>query len=253
MIVIPAIDLRGGKVVRLTQGEYDKESRYGVSAGDTARRFLDAGAHRIHVVDLDGAREGKPLEMGTLEKLVREVPAQYEVGGGIRTPETIDRYLKLGVSYAVLGTRACLDRGFLREVLGAFGRRVIVGVDARDGRVATDGWTKVTDVKAHDLIDFTITAGGSQIIYTDISKDGMMQGPNLEQVKAVLKIPGASIIASGGVKDLDDIRSFLDLGAPNLLGAIVGKALYEGKLDLAEAVKLCQNDPKNSGSGSRAR
>ncbi len=249
MIVIPAIDLRRGKVVRLTQGEYDKESRYGVSAEETARRFLDAGAHRIHVVDLDGAREGKPLEMGTLERLVRAVPAQYEVGGGIRKPETIDQYLKNGVSFVVLGTRACLDRGFLREVLAAFGRRVIVGVDARDGRVATDGWTKVTDVKAHDLIDFVVTAGGAQIIYTDISKDGMMQGPNLEQVKAVLKIPGAEIIASGGVKDLADIQSFLDISAPNLVGAIVGKALYEGKLDLDQAVKLCLNDPK----ASRAR
>lgn len=240
MIVIPAIDLRGGKVVRLTQGEYDRESRYGVSAEDTARRFLDAGAHRIHVVDLDGAREGKPLEMETLERLVREVPAQYEIGGGVRTPETIDRYLKRGVSFVVLGTRACLDRGFLRECLDAFGRRVIVGVDARDGRVATDGWTKVTDVRAHDLIDFVISAGGAQIIYTDISKDGMLQGPNLEQVKAVLKIPGSQIIASGGVKDLDDIQSFLDIAAPNLIGAIVGKALYEGKLDLLRAVRLCQ-------------
>lgn len=241
MIVIPAIDLRGGKVVRLTQGEYDRESRYGVSADDTARRFVDAGAHRIHVVDLDGAREGRPLEIETLERLARVVPAQYEIGGGIRKPETIELYLKRGASYVVLGTRACLDRGFLRECLEAFGPKVIIGVDARDGRVATDGWTKVTDVRAHDLIDSVISAGGSQIIYTDISKDGMMQGPNLEQVRAVLGIPGTQIIASGGVKGMDDIQSFLDLKAPNLVGAIVGKALYEGGLDLAQAIKLCRS------------
>lgn len=240
MIVIPAIDLRGGKVVRLTKGDYDQESVYSESPLETAHRFLMEGARRIHVIDLDGARAGKPTQVEVIQELVRDVATEIQVGGGIRTPETIDRYLALGVSRVILGTRACLDRGFLKECLGAFQKKVIVGIDARDGKVATEGWTKITDIRVEQILEEVAGLGGEEIIYTDISRDGMLEGPNVDEIKRLSQRTSLKLIASGGVSGRSDIEKLLDLKLSNLLGVIVGKAIYEKKIDFKEAVEICR-------------
>ena len=239
MIIIPAIDLRGGQVVRLTQGVYEKESVYTKIPVDVAQDFLADGANRIHVVDLEGARQGRPTQLGVIEEMVHAVSAKFQIGGGIRSPEILEQYLQIGVSKVILGTRACLDKGFLKECLSTFAAKVIVSVDARDGMIATEGWTQVTGIRAEELLDTIAGLGGEEIIYTDISKDGMLEGPNFDQIKRVLKEAPLKCIASGGVSGIDDIQELINIKAPNLVGAIVGKAIYERKLDLKEAIQLC--------------
>lgn len=239
MIIIPAIDLRGGQVVRLTQGVYEKESVYTRVPVDVAQGFVADGAGLIHVVDLDGARQGRPTQFGVIEELVHAVSAEVQIGGGVRTPEIVEQYLQIGAAKVILGTRACLDKGFLKECLSTFAAKVIVSVDARDGMIATDGWTQVTDTRAEELLDTVAGFGGERIIYTDISKDGMLEGPNFDQIKRVLKVTPLQCIASGGVSGIGDIQKLIQIKAPNLVGAIVGKAIYERKLELKEAIQLC--------------
>ncbi len=239
MIVIPAVDLKDGKAVRLSQGKFDQATVYSDDPVETARAFLADGAARIHVVDLDGARTGVPAHGKLIRELSETVPARFQVGGGIRDPKTIEEYRRWGIHRVVLGTRACLDAGFLREVLRAFGGFIIVGIDAVKGRVATDGWTRVTDTKTDDLIDQVLTYGGREIVLTDIDRDGMMKGPNLEAVRSVLSRFAIGVIASGGVSSLEDIKAFAAMKSPHLTGVITGKALYEGKLSLKEAIAAC--------------
>lgn len=242
MIPIPAIDLKDGKVVRLLHGNFKEEKVYFEDAGGVAKDFESEGAERLHVVDLDGALKGKPKNLDSVENILRAVRMPVEIGGGIRSLETAAKYLKMGASWVILGTQACLDAGFLREALSEFGDKVIVGVDARDGFIATDGWTKVTKTPAIDLAKSVQDFGGKSVIYTDISRDGALKGPSLKEIKTLSEAVGLDIIASGGVSSLRDLSNLAALKRPNLTGVIIGKALYEKKFTLKEAVETCSQN-----------
>ena len=239
MIPIPAIDLKGGKVVRLLQGRFDAEKVYGEAPEQVALAFEREGAQRIHVVDLDGALQGAPGNVLAVERILNTVKVPVEVGGGIRDLKQAARYFWMGASWVIFGTKACLDAGFLKEAIEEYGSRVIIGIDAKDGCVATDGWTKVHDIKAVSLADQVEAAGGSTVIYTDISKDGALGGPNLEHLDAMASAVKISVIASGGVSSLADLRSIRALEKENITGVIIGKAIYEKKFSVKQAVETC--------------
>ena len=239
MIPIPAIDLKGGKVVRLLQGDFKAEKVYSEKVEEVAKFFTEEGARRIHVVDLDGALGGKPANQGLVEKILATTRVPIEVGGGIRDLKTANFYFQMGVRWVVLGTKACLDEGFAREAILEFGEKIIVGIDARQGLVATDGWTKMTTIKAVDFAKQIEKLQGKTIIYTDIAKDGALGGPNLHEIKALSEAVSINVIASGGISTLDDLFKIGGLKRPNIYGAVIGKALYEGKFFLRDAVKLC--------------
>jgi phosphoribosylformimino-5-aminoimidazole carboxamide ribotide isomerase len=236
MIPIPAIDLKGGKVVRLLHGDFKEEKIYFDEPLEIARRFEADGASRIHVVDLDGALKGEPKNLGAIEKILKGVRTPVEVGGGIRSLDTAARYFEMGARWAVFGTKACLDPGFLREAIGEFGAKAIVGIDARDGFLATDGWTRVTQEKAVDFAKKVESLGGRTVIYTDISKDGALGGPNLAGVRALCEAVRIGVVASGGVGSAHDVEALARLQLKNLEGVIIGKAIYEGKITLKEAL-----------------
>ena len=239
MFPIPAIDLKEGRVVRLLQGKFEAESVYPEEPRFLARRFAEEGAQRIHVVDLDGALKGEPKNILLIESVIRAVKVPVEVGGGIRKPEQVERYLAMGAGFVILGTKACLDPGFLKEALAAFGERVIVGIDASHGQVAVDGWTKILPQKALDFVKQVEAFGGKSVIYTDIAKDGALAGPNLSQVSAVCDEVSIDIIASGGVSSTADLKALVALKKNNLKAVIIGKALYEKKFSVKEAVSAC--------------
>ena len=238
MLIMPAVDIRGGKVVRLEMGDYTKEKPYQFTPCEAARQWASQGAERLHIVDLDGAREGKVTNLTTLKEILSAISIPIEFGGGIRDLETISLLLKEGVSEIVLGTRAITDEGFLKEALKEFRERIIVGVDAREGDVKVAGWLKETGKDPVDLARALESAGVAKIIYTDISKDGVLRGPNLEKTKEILKAVDVPVIASGGVSSLGDIKGLKRLEGLGLFGVIIGKALYEGKIDLQEAIKV---------------
>lgn len=239
MIPIPAIDLKGGQVVRLLQGNFKEEKVYPEAPDEVAKRFENEGASRIHVVDLDGALKGEPKNIGSVEKILKAVRTPLEVGGGIRDLKTAHRYLDSGVRWVIFGTKACLDKGFLKEAVAELKEKAIVGIDALDGFVATDGWTKVTKMKAVQLAQETERLGGKTVIYTDISKDGALKGPNIPPIKSLCESVSLEVIASGGVSSLEDILKIADLKLKNLMGVIIGKALYENKLSLKDALRTC--------------
>ncbi len=242
MIPIPAIDLKGGRVVRLFQGDFDQEVIYPQQAPAIARRFEHDGAARIHVVDLDGALKGEPKNQGLIEKILKAVKVPLEVGGGIRDLKQAHGYLAMGVRWVILGTKASLDAGFLQEALSELGERAIIGIDARDGEVATDGWTKVLPLKAMELAERVEILGGKTVIYTDISRDGALSGPNLKQIEDFCSARRLEVIASGGVAGLEDLSALKALKKENLIGVVIGKALYENKFSLKKAVKTCSQN-----------
>jgi phosphoribosylformimino-5-aminoimidazole carboxamide ribotide isomerase len=244
MIPIPAIDLKGGKVVRLLQGRFKEEKIYFDKPADVAARFAESGASRIHVVDLEGALGGAPKNLSCVEAILKRVTVPLEVGGGVRDLKIAKTYFEMGVSWVVLGTKACLDRGFLKEALKEFGNKIIVGIDALSGKVAVDAWTQVTDVQAVEFAKEIEVFGARTVIYTDISKDGMLGGPSLDQIKLMSQAVKMDVIASGGIGALKDLRDILKLDQKNITGAIIGKALYENKFSLQEAIKTCS--PKES-------
>ncbi len=239
MFPIPAIDLKDGRVVRLLQGKFEAESVYPEEPKTLAKRFAEEGAQRIHVVDLDGALKGEPKNLFLVESVIKSVRIPVEVGGGIRKPEEVERYLEMGAGYVILGTKACLDPGFLKETLRAFGGRVIIGIDASHGQVAIDGWTKVLPQKALDFAKQVEMLGGKTLIYTDIAKDGALAGPNLSQVGAVCDAVSIEVIASGGVSSTADLKALSALKKENLKAVIIGKALYEKRFSVKEAVAAC--------------
>ncbi len=239
MIPIPAIDLKGGNVVRLLQGDFKEQKIYAHSAAEVARQFELDGARRIHVVDLDGALEGKPANRASIEKIIRDIKVPLEVGGGIRSLDQVRDYIEMGVRWVILGTKACLDRGFLKEAIAEFSDRIIVGIDARGGKVAVDAWTKLMPDDATSLALDVQKFGGKTIIYTDISKDGAMAGPNLKEVSQMADAVTIDVIASGGVSKLDDLSKLLALNKKNISGVIIGKAIYEKKINLKDALDLC--------------
>ena len=239
MIPIPAIDLKGGKVVRLLQGRFEAEKIYDDDPAEVARCFESQGARRLHLVDLDGALQGEPKNHDAIERVLQAVKMPVEVGGGIRELRQAAHYLKMGASWVIFGTKACLDSGFLKEALAEFGERVIIGIDAKDGYVATDGWTKVHPKKAVSLAKETELAGGRTVIYTDISKDGALAGPNIEHLEALASAVSIGVIASGGISSLADLTAIRALNKDNITCAIIGKALYERRFSLSEAIQAC--------------
>jgi phosphoribosylformimino-5-aminoimidazole carboxamide ribotide isomerase len=239
VIPIPAIDLKAGRVVRLLQGRFDAEKVYGLDAEKVALSFEEEGARRIHVVDLDGALYGEPKNLMAIESILTRVKVPVEVGGGIRDISQAARYFGMGAAWVILGTKACLDAGFLKEAMKEFGERIIVGIDAKDGCIATDGWTKVHEKKAATLAREVRAAGARTVIYTDIATDGALKGPNLEHLEALAGTTGLDIIASGGVGSLADLRAIMALGKKNIVGTIIGKAIYEKKFTVKEAVETC--------------
>ncbi|MBM97449.1 MAG: 1-(5-phosphoribosyl)-5-[(5-phosphoribosylamino)methylideneamino]imidazole-4-carboxamide isomerase [Oceanospirillaceae bacterium] len=239
MLVIPAIDLKDGQCVRLRQGRMDDSTVFGDSPVDMAQRWVDAGCRRLHLVDLNGAFAGEPVNGEAVTAIARKFPElPIQIGGGIRTLETIEHYVKAGVSYVIIGTKAVKEPAFVAEACKAFPGKVIVGLDAQDGFVATDGWAEVSEVKAVDLAKQFKNDGVSSIVYTDIARDGMMQGVNVEATVQLAVEGGIPVIASGGVTNIEDIRELSKVAGQGILGAITGRVIYEGTLDVAEAQSL---------------
>ena len=234
MQIFPAIDLRGGQVVRLYQGDYDQEPVYAADPCAVARGFLAAGARYLHVVDLDGARDGTLANFETIAALVRQGGLYIEVGGGIRTEERIRRYLDLGVSRCILGTIAVKDFAFTERMAKKYGEHIAVGVDARDGFVAVSGWKELSAERGVDFCRRLRDAGVKTVIYTDISRDGAEAGTNLELYRELAEIEGLEITASGGISSIEELRELQTIGTK---AAILGKALYTGRLDLKVVIE----------------
>lgn len=239
MLIIPAIDIKDGKCVRLRQGRMNDATIFSDDPVAMAQRWVDAGARRLHIVDLNGAHVGKPVNAVAIQEIRRTYPdLPVQVGGGIRDEDTIQAYLDMGVQYVILGTKAVNAPHFVSDVCAEFPGHIIVGLDARDGKVAIDGWSKLS---GHDVIDLTKkyqNAGVEAIIYTDIGRDGMMSGVNIEATVKLASAVSIPVIASGGITGLDDIRRLCEVAETGIIGAITGRAIYEGTLDFAAAQKL---------------
>ena len=241
MQLFPAIDLRGGQVVRLTQGDYDRMTVYGQDPCAQARSFVAAGAKNLHVVDLDGAKDGTLSNYDTIAALAKQGGLYIEVGGGIRTEERIEKYLSLGVGRCILGSVAVTDFAFTARMLQKYGDKIAVGVDAKDGYVAIHGWKEVSSEKGVDFCKRLYDAGVESIIYTDIACDGAMQGTNLAVYRQLRGIAGLKITASGGICSIEELQSLNGMGID---AAILGKSLYTGAIDLAAAVQAVQHEAK---------
>jgi len=239
MLVIPAIDVKDGRCVRLRQGDMEAETVYSDDVPSMARRWEEAGASLIHLVDLNGAVEGEPRNASHIEAVRRAVRVDVQVGGGIRNIETVRRYLQAGVSRVVLGTSALMDRKFLDNSCREFPRRILLGLDARDGKVAVKGWTSISETTATDLLKELSGYPLGAVIYTDIARDGMLGGPNLSALREIVAYSPFPVIASGGISRLEDLKAVRSLG-PQVVGAIVGKALYDGKLEFRDALTVLQ-------------
>ncbi len=233
MVLLPAIDIKDGKVVRLLRGDYDRVTIYDRTPEAAAATFAEAGATHLHLVDLDGAKDGALSNFDTVRRILVSTGMKAEIGGGIRTHDRIARYLDAGAARVILGTAALEEPAFLREALACFGDRIAVGVDAKDGKVATRGWLSVSDVDSIDFCRHLADIGVKTVIYTDIARDGAESGTNLTVYEALSEIKGLDIVASGGITYYDELKRLSALG---ISGAILGKALYSGKLDLARAL-----------------
>ena len=240
MLIIPAIDLKDGQCVRLRQGLMDDSTVFSDDPVAMAARWVEAGCRRLHLVDLNGAFAGAPVNGEVVTAIAAAYPdLPIQIGGGIRNLDTIEHYVRAGVSYVIIGTKAVKEPAFVAEACTAFPGKVIVGLDAKDGLVATDGWAEVSDVKATDLAKRFEADGVSAIVYTDIARDGMMQGVNVQATLTMAQASSIPVIASGGITDIDDIRALLAVSDSGICGAITGRAIYEGTLDVAQAQRLC--------------
>lgn len=236
-IIYPAIDIRGGKCVRLFQGDYAQETVYADSPVEMAKRWVEQGAAWVHLVDLDGAKEGKPANAELIKEIAKSVSVPVQVGGGIRTQEQIADYLEAGVARVIVGTAAIEDEPFTKRILQAYGEKIAIGLDCRNGLVATRGWLTTTDVQATELAKRLVSYGAETFIYTDIARDGTMTGPNVEEIAGLAVATGKSVIASGGVSKLDDLLALSAHAGDGVSGAIVGKALYTDAFTLDEALR----------------
>lgn len=242
MLIIPAIDLKDGACVRLRQGRMEDSTVFSDDPVSMAAKWVDGGCRRLHLVDLNGAFEGEPVNGEVVTAIAKKYPQlPIQIGGGIRTLETIEHYVRAGVSYVIIGTKAVKEPEFVTEACKAFPGKVIVGLDAKGGFVATDGWAEVSELQVIDLAKQFENDGVSAIVYTDIAKDGMMQGCNVEATAALANATRIPVIASGGIHTIKDIQALLDARAPGIVGAITGRAIYEGTLDVAEAQVLCDS------------
>jgi phosphoribosylformimino-5-aminoimidazole carboxamide ribotide isomerase len=240
MLIIPAIDLKDGACVRLRQGRMEDSTVFSTDPVNMAARWVVAGCRRLHLVDLNGAFEGQPVNGEVVTAIARRYPElPIQIGGGIRSLETIEHYVRAGVSYVIIGTKAVKDPDFVAQACKAFPGKIIVGLDAKDGFVATDGWAEVSTVQVIDLARRFEADGVSAIVYTDIAKDGMMQGCNVPATVALANATKIPVIASGGIHNIGDVQALLDTNNRGIIGAITGRAIYEGTLDVAEAQAIC--------------
>lgn len=240
MLVIPAIDLKDGKCVRLRQGLMDDSTVFSDDPVSMASKWVEQGCRRLHLVDLNGAFDGKPVNGEIVTDIAKNNPGlPIQIGGGIRSAETIEHYLNAGVSYVIIGTKAVKEPEFVTDMCRQFPGHIIVGLDAKDGLVATDGWAEVSSVQASDLAKRFEQDGVDSIVYTDIARDGMMQGVNVEATLAMAQASSIPVIASGGITNMDDIKALSAVSEKGICGAITGRAIYEGSLDLAEAQSFC--------------
>lgn len=246
-IVYPAIDIRGGKCVRLFQGDYGQETVYADSPLAMAKRWVEEGAAWVHLVDLDGAKEGKPENAALIKEIARSITVPVQVGGGIRTEEQIADYLEAGVARVIVGTAAIEDEPFTKRILQTYGDKIAIGLDCRNGLVATRGWLTTTDVQATELAKRLVSYGAETFIYTDIARDGTMTGPNVEEIVALAVATGKSVIASGGVSQLDDLLMLAAHVTDGVSGAIVGKALYTDAFTLEEALQRMEERESHGG------
>ncbi|UOD35317.1 1-(5-phosphoribosyl)-5-[(5-phosphoribosylamino)methylideneamino]imidazole-4-carboxamide isomerase [Deferribacteraceae bacterium V6Fe1] len=236
MLVIPAIDIYDGKAVRLEKGDMEKRKEYFDNPLDAAKYFQDLGVGRIHIVDLNGAKEGKTTNFKIIEKIVASTDLIIEVGGGIRDKERVNGYFNLGVCYAILGTATVKNPPFVKEMLALYPEKIILGIDAKQGYVATEGWYEKSDMTVVDVLAMYDGYKPESVIYTDISRDGMLTGINIDATVDLSKKTNFNIIASGGLKGLEDIKILKKSG--KIYGCIIGKAFYEGKIDLKEALEI---------------
>jgi phosphoribosylformimino-5-aminoimidazole carboxamide ribotide isomerase len=237
MLIVPAVDIKQGKCVRLLQGEMDKETLYSDRPADMAARWAAEGATLIHVVDLDGAFEKEVRNLDPIREIVRNTGVDVQVGGGIRDAETVEMYMNMGVSRVVIGSVALYDPGFVKQISRAFPGRIVVGIDARDGMVAVEGWSRTSTISAVELAMRFESSGVCAINFTDISRDGMQTGPNVEETAALADAVDIPVFASGGVASMEDIQKLNSVPNGKIAGVITGKALYEGRLDLSEAIR----------------
>jgi len=240
MLIIPAIDLKDGQCVRLRQGLMEDSTVFSDDPVAMAAQWVKAGTRRLHLVDLNGAFAGEPVNGEVVTAIAQAYPGlPIQIGGGIRSLETIEAYVKAGVSYVIIGTKAVREPEFVGEACRAFPGKVIVGLDAKNGMVATDGWAELSGLKATDLARQFDALGVSAIVYTDIARDGMMQGVNVEATVEMAKASSIPVIASGGITNMDDIKALASVASSGICGAITGRAIYEGTLDVAEAQAYC--------------
>jgi phosphoribosylformimino-5-aminoimidazole carboxamide ribotide isomerase len=249
MLLIPAIDLKDGKCVRLRQGRMEDETVFSDDPVEVAQRWVDAGARRLHMVDLNGAFAGKPVNAGAIKSVAEAFPdLPIQVGGGIRDEETVQTYLDAGVQYVIIGTKAVRAPHFVNDLCLEFPGHIIVGLDAKDGKVAIEGWSKLSHHSVIDLAQRFEQDGVEAIVFTDIGRDGMMTGVNVDSTVALAQAIHIPVIASGGITDIDDIRALCAVAEEGIMGAITGRALYEGTLDLAAAQQLA-DELCGTGSG----
>lgn len=238
MIIIPAIDIISGKVVRLTQGDFNKEKVYSDDPVEMAVKWQDKGASLLHIVDLDGAKYGEAINKNVICEIIKGVKIPCEVGGGLRSVYDVEYFLKEGAHGVVLGTRAIEDEEFLRKMVSKFGEKIVVSIDFRGNEVTKEGWQEPTGLAPDEVIGRMREIGVKTIVVTDIATDGVLKGPNIERLRTILSSVNISVIASGGISDLEDIERLKEIATKNLKGVIIGRALYEGKIDLEKAIKL---------------
>jgi phosphoribosylformimino-5-aminoimidazole carboxamide ribotide isomerase len=249
MQIWPAIDLLGGKCVRLRQGDYDRVTVFSDDPVTQALKFQAAGAKHLHIVDLDGARDGKPTNRNVIRDIVSAVDMQCELGGGVRDQATIDDLLALGLNRLVLGTKALKSADWFREMCVVYPEKLVLGIDAKDGFAAVHGWHEVSAIQATELADLFRDVPLAALVYTDIATDGMMRGPNLAEMARMQQYVSIPVVASGGVTTLKDVS---ELAAAGLAGAIIGRAVYEGTIDLAEAINISLDQPHKKPSAAGA-
>lgn len=237
MEIWPAIDLRGGKCVRLQQGDYDRETVFAEEPARMAEQWVSEGAEYLHLVDLDGARDGKVINRDAIGGILQAVSIPCELGGGIRDRETIAAWLELGLQRVVVGTKAVEDEKWFRDMAAAFPNQLVLGIDARNGHVATDGWLKTSEMKAVEFAQAFDSLPLAAIVYTDIAKDGMLAGPNLPAMAEMKSATNLPVVASGGITSIDDVAQLAKIGMD---GAIIGRALYEGRLQLSDALQAAR-------------
>jgi phosphoribosylformimino-5-aminoimidazole carboxamide ribotide isomerase len=241
MLIIPAVDIKNGKCVRLYQGRMDAETVFSDDPSAMAKRWADEGAEIVHVVDLDGAVEKSPRNLDSIQRIIDRVNAEVQVGGGIRNEKTVKMFFEMGVKRVVVGTEAIQNPKFVKDACKSFPGQIIIGIDARNGMVAIEGWTKTTQIKALDLAKQFEDCGVAAVNFTDIYRDGMRTGPNIDETRRLAEAISIPVVASGGVSTIKDIQNLMALEAVGVVGIITGRALYSGSLNLKEAIEISRN------------